>query len=287
MAAPRAQPLFFGTLVNITDFRCRHPDSGCSAEEYAAADQLVFIRGGVFVRHDGNRRVLAEPTSALLFNRQQPYRVSHPHGGGDDCTVLAFAPGVCDAPFRATHARVPPATLLRVQSLRRRLRAGVASDLEAEETALEQLVAVLAATSDTENGKGEFEDSTTERRRHEMVEATKLTLASLPNARMSLSELARAVDCSPFHLSRIFRQRVGLPVYQYLLRLRLAVALDRIVEDGANLSALAFDLGFSSHSHLTTLFRRAFGVPPSMLKKTATGPLVRRLRRHASHRSSL
>src|SRR5207237_1272545 len=112
-----------------------------------------------------------------------------------------------------------------------------------------------------------------------------LTLASLPNARMSLSELARAVDCSPFHLSRIFRRRVGLPVYQYLLRLRLAVALDRIVEDGANLSALAFDLGFSSHSHLTTLFRRAFGVPPSMLKKTATGPLVRRLRRHASHRS--
>ena len=139
MAAPRAQPLFFGTLVNITDFRCRHPDSGCSAEEYAAADQLVFIRGGVFVRHDGNRRVLAEPTNALLFNRQQPYRVSHPHSGGDDCTVLAFAPGVCDAPFRATHARVPPATLLRVQSLRRRLRAGVASDLEAEETALEQL----------------------------------------------------------------------------------------------------------------------------------------------------
>ena len=96
---------------------------------------------------------------------------------------------------------------------------------------------------------------------------------------MSLSELARAVDCSPFHLSRIFRQRVGLPVYQYLLRLRLAVALDRIVEDGANLSALAFDLGFSSHSHLTTLFRRAFGVPPSMLKKTASGPLVRGLRR--------
>ena len=99
-----------------------------------------------------------------------------------------------------------------------------------------------------------------------MVEATKETLASRPDARVSLSELAQAVECSPFHLSRIFREHVGLPVYQYLLRLRLAIALDRIVEDGANLSGLAFDLGFSSHSHLTTSFRRLFGVTPSTLR---------------------
>lgn len=44
-------------------------------------------------------------------------------------------------------------------------------------------------------------------------------------------------------------------------------ALERLAEGADSLSRLALDLGFSSHSHFTTLFHRVFGVPPSVLKR--------------------
>jgi AraC family transcriptional regulator len=34
------------------------------------------------------------------------------------------------------------------------------------------------------------------------------------------------------------------------------------------LTAVAFDLGFSSHSHFTASFRRTFGAAPSALRKS-------------------
>ena len=68
-------------------------------------------------------------------------------------------------------------------------------------------------------------------------------------------------------------QAVGAPVHQYLLRLRLAVALDRLDGGERNLSALALDLGFSSHSHFTTAFRRHYGLVPSALGRPTPSPL--------------
>jgi AraC-like DNA-binding protein len=58
----------------------------------------------------------------------------------------------------------------------------------------------------------------------------------------------------------------GLPLYRYHLRLRLARALDLIAER-EDLSDLAQDLGFSSHSHFSAAFRQAYGISPSEFTK--------------------
>jgi AraC family transcriptional regulator len=44
------------------------------------------------------------------------------------------------------------------------------------------------------------------------------------------------------------------------------MALMRIQEGEQNLSGLAFDLGYASHSHFTSVFRRHFGVTPSQMR---------------------
>jgi AraC-like DNA-binding protein len=49
--------------------------------------------------------------------------------------------------------------------------------------------------------------------------------------------------------------------HQYLKQLRLARALVELPHAG-DLTALSFDLGFSSHSHFSYAFRRAFGCHP-------------------------
>jgi AraC-like DNA-binding protein len=84
-----------------------------------------------------------------------------------------------------------------------------------------------------------------------------------PGRRWSLAELACQVGCSPFHLTRLFRRATGCALHRVLVLTRLALALDRILDGHRNLVALACDLGFASHSHLTASFRDAYGVTPN------------------------
>ena len=83
-----------------------------------------------------------------------------------------------------------------------------------------------------------------------------------------LSEIARQADCSPFHLARAFRQRTGHSLHAYRTALRLRHGL-RALGSGPDLSQLALDLGYSSHSHFSAQFKRYFGGSPSAI---AAGP---------------
>jgi AraC-like DNA-binding protein len=76
--------------------------------------------------------------------------------------------------------------------------------------------------------------------------------------KLSLSELARAVFSSPFHLARVFRRETGTSLHGYQTRLRLSVALERLADGASDLTTLALDLGFASHAHFTDAFRRGF-----------------------------
>jgi AraC family transcriptional regulator len=299
MSHLHVQPLFAGALARVTDVRCRAPAGACGPEERAAGHVLIFTRAGVFVRHEattrggrGRRVVVAEPVHALLMNRGEPYRVSHPAAGGDDCTSLTFddaaalaVAGAVDAraldrpatPFRVTHAPLDAAALLRLRALRRALRHAASAvaghpALAVEEESLALLAEVVRAGHRAHGVAARPARAATARARRDLVERTKETLAARPGAPRSLAALAREVHASPFHLTRLFREVVGVPVHQYLLRLRLAVALERVDGGERNLSALALDLGFSSHSHFTTAFRRLYGVVPSALGRVAPAP---------------
>ena len=58
-----------------------------------------------------------------------------------------------------------------------------------------------------------------------------------------------------------------MPIHRYLVQLRLARALVELPHTN-DLTMLALDLGFSSHSHFTAAFRRAFGSPPSVFRES-------------------
>jgi AraC-like DNA-binding protein len=84
---------------------------------------------------------------------------------------------------------------------------------------------------------------------------------------LSLSSIAAACGVAPSTLCERFPCVVGMPVWRYVQRLRLqdaALALGEGVED---LSALALDLGFSSHSHFAQAFRAHFGASPSGFRR--------------------
>ncbi len=101
--------------------------------------------------------------------------------------------------------------------------------------------------------------------------------------RVSLSRIAEAVGVSPVYLSNEFARTEGMPLYQYQLYLRLAQSLHQL-RDCDDITELALDLGFSSHSHFGATFRRTFGVSPSDYRSSLRSRRAH-LPRGAPHRS--
>jgi AraC family transcriptional regulator len=281
--------LFSGPLVTVSDIHCR-AEAPPMPEEEALSHQVVFVRSGMFVKHVGSRRIVAEPAHVLFFNKGETYRVSHP-SRGDDCTIVSCSPelageltsvGVDDAheiaaPFSSSHAPISATAAIRHHLLRRALRDKPFSALEAEEWTIDLLRSVMYNPNPSLIERSARQSTAIHRRN--VVDETKVILAGNPSRSFSLAELARSVASSPFHLTRIFRADVGMPVHQYLLRLRLTLSLERLASGSRNLSELALDLGFASHSHFTTAFRQRFGMSPSIFRHKASTSSVRSLSR--------
>jgi AraC-like DNA-binding protein len=85
--------------------------------------------------------------------------------------------------------------------------------------------------------------------------------------RMGLLALAKSVGCSPFHLSRVFRDVTGLTIPQYRNRLRVHDAMDRLADGADDLASIAAKSGFADHSHMTRSIVAQYGSPPSRLRE--------------------
>ncbi len=121
------------------------------------------------------------------------------------------------------------------------------------------------------------ERNDTARAHRDAAEATKAYICGRFRSRLGLADVAKAVHSSPYHLARVFRRQVGMSIHQYQIRLRLAAALERLADDRVSLTDLALELGYSSHSHFSESFRRAFGIQPSKFRRSATVSHLRRM----------
>ena len=99
-------------------------------------------------------------------------------------------------------------------------------------------------------------------RASKVVERAKDLLHARGCERLSLEEIAGEVGVTPVYLTQEFTRSEGIPLYRYQLRLRLSRALLEL-PDCDDITGLALDLGFSSHSHFSSAFLKTFGMTPS------------------------
>lgn len=245
-----------------------------AAEATTETTHLVFPYRGVFVRHVGSDDVVGDANQVLFFSAEERHRISHPAAGGDASLVLIIekallhemAPHVSAEEgeklrFLIRRKRIDPRTQALVALLRHSLRAGLAEPLEGESLALTLAQRALGART----SHAADEQSFAQRR---LVDRVKLALASDIARRWTLAEIAAETGGSPVYLTQVFRQVEGVPLYRYQLRLRLARALD-LIDQYDDLSALSYDLGFSSHSHFSAAFKQAYGRTPTVFRQSA------------------
>jgi AraC family transcriptional regulator len=78
-----------------------------------------------------------------------------------------------------------------------------------------------------------------------------------------LGTLAREVEMSEFHFSRLFKKTIGFSPSRYFIRLRVAHARRLLRETTRSIIEIGLDVGYTSPSHFAHIFRREVGVSPS------------------------
>ena len=88
------------------------------------------------------------------------------------------------------------------------------------------------------------------------------------DAPLSLEELAGVACFSACHFHRVFRALTGEGVHEYVRRLRLERAAQRLKLDEQPVTDLAFEAGYETHEAFTRAFHTMFGMSPSEFRNS-------------------
>ena len=257
---PYQRRLVFQTpLLHWQELTLLHAAPTWSEEYHVAGPRLLLPLSASFeCQLDGLMGGLGgvcDATQGLWLTPEEGYRMRQPIAH-QRIMVLAVDAAETSAPRRFA---ISMADRLQLHSAAAAVARGAIDALAVEET----LVALL-------HGCLQIVPHITSGRAHPAVERARAWLASDPTRDDSLSDIARAAHCSPFHLMRLFRRHTGRTLHQQRTQLRLALALVRLASGEADLNTLAADLGFSSHSHFSAAFRRATGQTPGQVRSNLT-----------------
>ena len=288
---PLDQVVFRSATVSVAAFRC--PSTHPSFQDSGAIENHVFVfpRHSVELRHEGKPAFLADPNVVTLYNRGQRYSRRPVSPQGDHCEWFAVEQGVLldavrhhdpriddqpETPFRHPYGPGHPHTYLAQRALFDRLRQGEPVDsLLVEETVLGFLSQVLCGVY-AFLGPSPRPAARASPRQREAAEHVQRLLAQRLGDPLRLREIAREVCLSPFHLCRAFRAATGSTLHAYRNQMRLKSALERLA-DGCEITDLALELGYSSHSHFTAAFRRLFGITPSGMEGRGSRGIASRM----------
>jgi AraC-like DNA-binding protein len=248
---------------------------GTPATGFSPTFQVAFPYRGMLVWHVGQEEIVGDANQVLYVTGGEDYRLSEPLPGGfaelvltpdlDILAEIAQAPGSdlgAHPLFRRRSQRASP----RLQRLRTQFLYWAAGVSDADDLATEELVLAMLHSALADDPPG----STPTKPAGRLIRRTKEFLEAELANRIRLPEVGRAVGASPTYLTDLFRRVEGVSLHRYVVQLRLARALVEL-PDVDDLSALALDLGFSSHSHFSAAFRRAFGCTPSEFREGTRG----------------
>jgi AraC-like DNA-binding protein len=221
--------------------------------------KLVITFAGAFDFQVGRSATWVDPSRLLFASPGESYVDHHVVPGvGHSSVILTPDEEAIDELWKEAGAQFDKrvrACPLQVQMLTQLLRRAE-EPLAAEELGLSIIEASLT---------DERRVTTSDPR---CVRKAKQMLQDCPDGRLSLTEIAEGIGVSAIHLTQSFKRSEGMPLYRYQTLLRLGRALEKLPER-EDITDLAFELGFSSHSHFTAAFRSEVGMTPSHFRAQA------------------
>ena len=275
---PVERVLFRSGIVKVGQFDCPASHACFPRTAPLQNDLLVFVRRPLWWRRGSGDYRFVEPGGALLHRAGREVERRSVNERGDRADWFGIRPDIFRAtltehgadPALVTERAISLVTAPRLRWRTHRLLTDIAAQrtdqLAVEEGALALLAAVAEGLSGRARTRPARGRAVTRIRRRRLVDRTRVWLCTHTDSRLGLAGIAREVGTSPWHLARIFREECGVTLHAYRQHQRLGRAIARLTAGPEDLSTLAMDLGYSSHSHFTRDFRRHVGVPPSRLQ---------------------
>ena len=256
-----------------------HPEFESAGQ--ISAPTVVFPKTSVWIQHEHEPAFATDFNIVTYYNTGQPYvrQVLAPEG--DHCHWFEFSEAVARdvvslfqpasrcgalAPFDYVYGPSDRSSYFTQQQVMQYLRRAEAPDvLYVEETMLRVFCRLVAASYERKAVHLKVPLMCSSKRR-ELAEDVRFLLATRFAEQLSLREIGEAVGGSVFHICRVFKTHTGKTIYDYRNELRLRRAVNLLAEAN-DLTELALDIGYYSHSHFTRSFRRAFGATPSEIRR--------------------
>ena len=89
---------------------------------------------------------------------------------------------------------------------------------------------------------------------------------------LSLSQVAKAVNCSTFYFCKMFKKTTSLHFTEYLARVRIEKAKNLLLNPNLRISEIAYEVGFQSLTHFNRVFRRLVGESPTEYRQKLPHP---------------
>lgn len=270
------------TLLNLSvglveDIRWAGDPGRSGADDFSPEFQVALPYRGLFVWHVGSDEVVGDANQVLFVTGGERYRMSHPISGGYAELIITLAECIVSelshsrrgalashALFRRRSRRLNPS----LQSFRARFLSWASEPSKVDTLAADELaLSLLRLALDDEAAVARPGRST-----QRLIRRTKAFLEAELAQPIRLADISRFVGASPAYLTHVFRSIEGVPLHQYLTQLRLARALVELPQ-ADDLTKLALDVGFSSHSHFSASFHRAYGTTPSQFREMSRSRL--------------
>lgn len=226
---------------------------------------FVFPSSPVVIETDTGHHFVADRGRALAYPANLSYRRFALTGRGDHCMWVAPLRSVfaMDTPFgefcrmlarrelEPQCVQFPDGLFLEQRTILYALTNGrIVLDLD------KRMLHVCSSLAVTPAGS----------RDHPLAVRVDETLAERYQEKVTLTRIAQKLGVSSEHISRVYRKAFETSIHRRIIQLRTRDAFERILDGEKNLTVMALDLGFSSHSHLTATMRTTFGKAPTQIR---------------------
>lgn len=86
------------------------------------------------------------------------------------------------------------------------------------------------------------------------------------NQKLNIHDLANKINLSESRFKHKFKLEVGVPPNEYIIKAKINKSKELLKKEDISIADLAYDLGFSTSSYFSTVFKKHQGISPSKYK---------------------
>lgn len=84
---------------------------------------------------------------------------------------------------------------------------------------------------------------------------------------ISIDKISERCYISKYHLCRLFKEKIGLTIMEYVLQTRIVMAMELLQKEDTSIAEIAIMCGFSSPSYFSRVFKKQIGISAIVYKR--------------------